>query len=100
MTIKQQMENALNALGHTPDQVGDALKKLGITGKKMDVCHCPIANYLNQKFPQCKGSISVGIRTAGDNNGGRDAQAEVPVVVQTFISRFDDGGFPDLLEQV
>jgi len=89
------MQQALSALGTDPKSVYHTLKNLGIRGIPTNPCHCPIAHYLTQcGFVNVVVSGQLVIHTCEG-----DKWEPLSMAVIQFINNFDDGMYPDLLEQ-
>jgi hypothetical protein len=88
---------ALDALGHTADEVADQLRAKGIKGERLDEGACPIANYLSG----IDGVIDVDViekRTwIGVDHSPQMIEVVNPDAITTFVSRFDRGVYLDLV---
>jgi hypothetical protein len=89
------LTQALKDLGKTSDKVYQTLKSKGIKGVSCVAWHCPIAHYLESLTGQ---KMSVGLRNCGYSGNRGRTDVELPMPVQLFIRRFDDGLFPDMVE--
>lgn len=63
-------------------------KSIGIKGDKEEAESCPISNYLTAKVGK-RVRVANEITLDGDTYG-------IPSAASTFISKFDEGGYPDL----
>jgi hypothetical protein len=92
----QELNDALIALGETPEQVYANLKAKGITGRPNSCSACPIANYLTKVAGT---SILVGESVADNThmNTTIPIVAKLPKPVKKFIDAFDSRlAFQDL----
>lgn len=88
------LEEAIKALGTTPESVTVKLREVGVKGYRR-ICHsCPIAKYLNA----CGFSeVTIGT-TANTFRNGSDASDEsyiLPDGVKVWVQNFDDGMYPE-----
>ena len=93
----ETLEQILQGMGQTVEQVRQCLQDNHITGRPNSSCHCPIANYIKAKGYD---NVSVGhydVGTYGLN--GIHEEALLPSSVSMFIHCFDtQNKFPELLE--
>jgi hypothetical protein len=91
MTTTTELEQALAELGNTADEIAVALIAKGMRGhRKIGTC-CPIATYLGSTFdaPEVtENSIAIGRL--------EEPWIHTPHHVVEFITRFDDGEWPEL----
>jgi hypothetical protein len=88
------LEDALAALPTEPDEIARVFAELGIKGRPRKSCLCPVAKYLKAET----GMSVIGVtpwRVYDYTCGGH---VPVPDHVGHFISRFDLGDYPDLIE--
>lgn len=101
---EQGLNEALKALGTTPDAVAANLSALGFTGRLNEPLCCPVANYLRTSVPD-----AIYACVAKDEDGGLFASLgrgnrvevdvpSVPAAVQDFILQFDAKLFPGLID--
>lgn len=97
-TLEEQIEEKLKKLGDSPDVVAESLNNFGIRGKKLSPSSCPIALYLREFafIPEDCNLAALGSYISVWNS--IDVKVTCPPAVQTFINRFDVGGFPFLEE--
>jgi hypothetical protein len=86
-TIKQKLAE----LPNTPDEIAAFLTKHGITGRRGSCYRCPFANYLGHGVAVKPDKIILNIDT--------DQYMAVPEPVSEFIGRFDQGNYPELVEE-
>jgi hypothetical protein len=95
MKTSQELEVELAALGDSPEAVANALRAMGIKGKRRDACHCPLATYLQNISGEI---IYVGDSVAGFDIINERISIQLPLACQRFINDFDSfGRFQDLL---
>lgn len=92
---------ALVRLGDTPEVIAASLYKLGIRGKRLDGCDCPLAKYLGTvcDVDAVEVESSRVTVTTGFYNDGEPDTSWVPTsaAVAGFVMMFDDGFFPELV---
>jgi hypothetical protein len=85
----------LAGLGSTPGAVADSLRAAKISGRKGDICHCPVAMLLRNTGCRHVTTTHEHCRTrVGDV--GEWVSVETPEPVGEFMRKFDRGEFPDL----
>jgi hypothetical protein len=97
MLNAQQALDMLNGMGKTADEVSLFLKAKGITGRKRDSLHCPVANYLISQGGHPEASI-YGNYIAPDYVQ-TPTEVLTPKPVYNFILDFDEGKYPELESQ-
>lgn len=87
----QQVRTALKQLGFSPEEVAHSLMELGIKGKIHDADHCPLAVYLLRQgarfitvHAHCLEFERLKVRT--------------PSAIARFISLFDAGRWPEVIQ--
>ncbi|GID26824.1 hypothetical protein [Paractinoplanes brasiliensis] len=88
---------ALNALGRSVQQVADALTAAGHTGQVESSGSCPIARYLLAADPALT-AVRVDGRAARLDRADETAWVRLPWPVELFVTRFDTGGYPHLID--
>lgn len=114
-----KIEDYLNSMGETADEVALFLRKQGITGSIKECDFCPIIKSIYLKFP----NLSPGLRVesvyyhAGYRRFGSygyvfmEASSDVritwgdiqtidptcPRAIKEFVANFDDGKYPELV---
>lgn len=92
----------LTQLGTTADQVADRLRTLEITGRRNSSDDCPIARWLRRS-----NTAFIGIEVSPEeialliDTGDADETYEYPIPpepVADFITSFDAGVYPDLVD--
>lgn len=86
-TIKQKLAE----LPNTPDEIAKFLMTLGIRGRIGSCYRCPTANYLGGGVVVKLDKIIFDIDT--------DQYLAVPEPVSEFIGKFDQGDYPELVEE-
>jgi segregation and condensation protein B len=100
--IKQVKEKTLE-LGPNPEAMAAKLRELGFKGTMGDPTSCVLGRYYADAFPDELVSVS-GLTITIDGCDFRpfetaiDADTILPEHVFDFISLFDDGKFPDLVD--
>lgn len=93
----------LDRLPSDPDHVAEYLLALGYTGRRNSAAHrCPLARYLSDNLA----GVAVRVDDLDDQISVLDGDLTGRLVhiepllpgLTTFIRRFDDGEYPDLLE--
>jgi hypothetical protein len=88
MDTKSRLEAALMELAKSESVRGRVGK-----GRLLDECECPVARYLKMKG--C-GWVHVNRRHASADDG---TCVELPSAVKMFVWKFDNGEYPELIEQ-
>ena len=92
MSLQQSVVEALTALGRDADEVAERLKALGFTGRPSIVGDCPVARYLRASLHH---RIAVGSWSCSWGSGGH---FPLTPAVSDFVLRFDDGIYPELVD--
>jgi hypothetical protein len=97
----EKISQTLEAMGSTPDQVADAVRRMRVVGLRDSTSFMnPVVRYLNRNL-NIGGKLEVGaggtvLRLMYD---GRLTQVTLPVPVQVFLDGFHRGLYPDLEEK-
>lgn len=86
---------ALSWLGETVEEVAEGLRARGIKGKRSRAGECPLACYLTTWWHQAHVWRSYGV---ADENGVWGEIRLTPVRLFEFTQQFDNGSFPDLID--
>lgn len=87
------------ATAPTPGVLADILFDLRIVGRPRDSWCCPIARYL-EFVTGHRHQVGLLLACRTFLSGGLvDKGTELPPVVTAFIARFDQGDYPNLVEQ-
>ena len=86
MKTSQELEVELAALGDSSEAVANALRSMGIKGRRRETCQCPLANYLRNISGE---KIRVGYQTAGFVESNDRSAIRMPNACQNFIYNFD-----------
>ena len=89
----EEVQQALIALGSTPQEVHDALLAAGCKGVPLDQTNCPISTFLRLK-------CSVISPRVIPNTGwryGEKLSIPLPTACNEFALAFDEQKFPDLI---
>lgn len=96
----------LNSLGNTSEEVAASLRTQQIKGRKNDVRLCPILNGIYQACPDYWSGLRIHggrKRKSGDHwhysatlNDSQILDPTLPQPVMDFIGDFDSGKYPDL----
>lgn len=89
------LQNALQALGISPEQVRQTLSSQGISGGRGKRWSCPIAKYLRRATGEL-----VRADTYTARNGNSSVKADMPNAVSLFIQNFDGEQYPELCTRV
>lgn len=84
---------ALSWLGETEEEVVRSLRERGIKGQKGQPLDCPLAVYLHSWWP----NAWVGHSLVGPDMG-LPAWVETPPAPQSFRNNYDQGRYPDLID--
>lgn len=92
------------AVHATPTSVAITLAAGGWTGLRNRAGSCPVARHLSDAIPDLTPGT---VRVIGEYVVARDALAEfrqfvemdAPDTVRRFVERFDNGAYPELVEQ-
>ncbi len=99
-TIKtKEINNFIDSLGDTPDQVADNVQGYEVVGKKGQSNDCPITNLIRKQFNATIVSVTGKVIAVILQNGTR-LVFETPKVIASFITRFDAGDYPKLEEKL
>lgn len=97
---------ALQALGTTENEVAANLYAFGYRGVQGSESQSPEALYLVDSIPgAARAEIVVDDRGVGEayailtGPDYEEAAADLPLPVRTFTVRFDEGKYPDLIEE-
>ena len=82
-------------LGSSPEEVYDSLRKLGIKGECGKNWDCPIARYI-KPFYDWETRPNVSNYTVSAPN---EPTVRLPDPVALFVEWFDNGKYPDLIEE-
>ncbi len=95
--LKARVEELLQSLGSTSNEVAESLAARNITGDTCDCHFCPVANLLTDVVGPDWKVEDYGV-TDEDVKfpGGR---AVLPEAVAEFVVRFDNHEFPDLVDR-
>jgi hypothetical protein len=91
MTTTTELKQALAELGNTADEIAAALIAQGMRGTRKNGLCCPIAAYLSVSFDAAEvteNTVAV--------DGRNQTWLPTPEHVVEFITRFDDGEWPEL----
>lgn len=100
--IRGLLDYHLAALGVTPEQVADTLRREGITGLRETACDCPVANYLKKVLVEVTMPIVIEHREPVVTTAYVSVPAlhlldhRLPHAVALFIERFDQGHYNEL----
>ncbi len=96
-TYPTRVYKKLEKLGNTPDEIAENLRKENIKGSAMSPSSCPIATYLNTHSKTYNFSVGLTSFSIKDQNFHIiQAANAVPAAVREFVSKFDNGYYPDL----
>lgn len=88
-------EEAIAALGTTPEQVTDKLREMGIKGYRQMAGSCPIAKYLNA----CGFHLVTVCNSARRYDHSRQCHASetilLPPAIKNWILDFDNDHYPE-----
>ncbi len=108
-TIQTRLTTALVDLGSTVDAVADTLLLHGVTGRRNNGGDCPITRWVKRQVPEVADLFTCVAPYGVDNLwiddqfmigqvGGTSVAITLPVPVVDFITAFDRGAFPWLVE--
>lgn len=93
-------EQAIAALGNTPEQVTAVLRAKGIKGYRCSAGRCPVANYLKScGFPQVTVATSAKCYRDERCESQVEESVQLNAGVRNWIIGFDDGAFPEFYQQ-
>jgi hypothetical protein len=101
----EQVTSLLLTLGGTADEVAARLRAHGCRGFRCGSMPCPVIRYVYRDFDD--GSLTLIYEPAPEMEPrpgyfdlrlptGQCNKVVIPTPVATFLSRFDDGAYPDL----
>lgn len=94
--LRAETRAALAALGDTAEQVAATLTAAGCTGQRHEAYECPVYRWLQSRGLPVESVVSNAVYL-------KDApykEIRLPGAVRCFVSRFDRGEFPGLVEAV
>ena len=83
----------LETLGATADEVAARLRKEGVKGWRAHAHTCPVARLVKKKY-RGVGEFNISQHSFACSGGG--FPRGVPDGVSNFITKFDEGAYPDL----
>ena len=95
-TLKERVTKAIRSLGSTRQEVYRTLRKAKIRGIQCSPGCCPIANYVRK---EAKVAFGTNLRVATTWVDYGNNHLPLPNAVADFVNKFDDGGYPSLLEK-
>jgi hypothetical protein len=87
---------ALEALGRTPEEIADTLRRAGYRGHLYEADACPVARYLSARL-HCYVAVDINAARWWDRRSRAWVCLPLPQGVRAFIFRFDHKAFPDLV---
>lgn len=99
MTTDIDLERALAKLGNTRDEIAASLQVKGITGQIEENARCPIANYLNQEFPNYKSSVLLTYIILSDPHCKDIIIGLENSPITKFVEAFDERLYPELISK-
>lgn len=90
--LKKRLDLLLDALPKSADEIAKYLKEAGVKGSKMSTANCPLANHFSARGVR----VSVGSSILDNSTGA--VLEKSPSYVIDFISKFDNGEYPDLVD--
>lgn len=102
--LRSSIRRLLDQLGNSPTEIASNLASLDVRGCRKNTSNCAIARYLGAVIggEQSIVGISVTERTLYVSRVGRawPLWVRFPKAVSTFISAFDQGCYPELLDPI
>jgi hypothetical protein len=95
------LKEALSALGETADEIAASLQAQGIKGERSDAQCCPVARYLDQRFPGWEPDVQGAYVSISHYEHGNHPGIHHEVDVESiaaFVEAFDDEQYPALDE--
>ena len=94
------LRKLLLTLGKNDFEVAKTLEAKGCFGNMNSNSHCPIANFLRKETGEKPYVSPDYICLEKDNREFDNTLSEeyIPVAIEVFILRFDEGEFPELLD--
>lgn len=110
MTEVSTVKDILDRLNHmTPSQIADYLREQGIKGVPVDPRSCPIARWVSVNtldrpkniwaYPVSGVRVDYVLSTDLDALLDTDVVDETPLNVQQFMFGFDEGRYPELIDE-
>lgn len=88
------VEEKLQELGETADQVAASLFDQGVTGIRGSLQQCPLSNWVQQTVPHCCFVMTWNHRMQGVYEpDGSQFSAVLPDACVAFVSQFDSGQY-------
>ena len=100
--ISNEIVDAVERLGTTPKEIATALWSKGATGRPCRSGKCVVATFLVAEFPEAErvrvkySPFTQTVRIDADVCGVRSTTFYAGALA-TFLHRFDDGMFPELI---
>jgi hypothetical protein len=94
--LEVKVKSVLADLGTNFTAIRETLASKKIKGVLGDAEECPIAIYLQKKFPKAE-EIEVGGESIAVTVNEVTARIDVPKPILTFLGKFDEGKFKELI---
>ncbi len=95
------VRKALEVLPASATGIARMFHDHGITGFKGAGASCPLANWLRYRFPGTHFYVDgLGISFGETERTHTEAVEELPEAVACFVSNFDEGCYPTLVERL
>ena len=106
---EEWLTQTLTELGNNADKVATSLRDAEVKGRRNNAAQCPVARYIArrvvERVPSTRLQIDIlsdtAVITAPKPNADVDdviVTVELPDSILAFIQRFDQGDYPDLVE--
>lgn len=99
LSLQQKLETTLKKLPRGYLKIAEYLSAREVQGVPENPCACPIARWLRQELGVAHVTAAPLFVTAWPDGFGEPAQALTTDHVDTFILAFDQGRFPELVDQ-
>lgn len=91
---KEKLQELLNSLGNSPEEIAETLKSKGIKGLRKKPCWCPISMVIWDEF-----RVRSSVRDIYIWINASDFSIDTPKPIRDFIRKFDSGEFEELRAQ-
>jgi hypothetical protein len=101
---KELVQELLEELGDTAEEVADSLRLIEMTGDEESSTSCPVALYVREALEMPPGDLAIQndgrkimVRLHAIETAALDFDVKLPKPVKKFTKRFDKGRYKDLV---
>lgn len=94
VAIDKQVKDFLKTLGSGPNKIAESLAAMKIKGVAFNSEECPIAKVVKKNFKKLRNIfVSAALEFIYKDE---DYSVDLPAAVDKFITKFDNGNYPNL----